>query len=66
MREAFRAFFHSIVLSLTAFNRTVATVDNYARWAEEESAAFVAEAEVEREARLNELKLSLTEVPRAA
>jgi len=52
MREALAALWNSVILTLTTFNRTIATVDNYAKWAEAESAAFEEEARIEREARL--------------
>ena len=55
MRSAFSTFFMFITTLFTATNRLATTVDNYAKWAEAESAAFEAEAAIERTTRITKL-----------
>ncbi len=60
MREMFRIAFASIASLFRAIDNGARTLENYAKWAEGESAAFEAEGQVERQARLVDLKLRLT------
>lgn len=66
MRTAFATFFQFLTTLFTATNRLATTVDNYAKWAEAESAHFEREAALEREARIAELQKKLTKQVRAA
>ena len=59
MRKAFAALWGSIILSLTAFNRSIKTVDLYVSWAEAEAQAFVDEEIILRAQRQQELELEL-------
>jgi hypothetical protein len=52
MREMFRNIFSSIAVFFSAVEKGSKTLENFATWAEQETAAFEAEAQVEREARL--------------
>lgn len=56
MRTMFKQFFSAITTLFHAVERGANTLDNYAKWAEAESAAFEQEAAVERQARIKELK----------
>ena len=59
MRDMFRQAFSSITTLFRAVERGANTLDNYAKWAEEESAAFEQEAAIERQARIAELQTKL-------
>ena len=68
MRQMFKQFFKGVTAFFSAFERGANTLDNYAKWAESESAAFEEEAAVERIARINQLreKLQLVHIKDAA
>jgi hypothetical protein len=68
MRQMFKQFFSGITAFFSAFERGANTLDNYAKWAESESAAFEEEASVERTARMNQLRenLQLVHITKAA
>ena len=55
MREMLRTMFSSITSFFRAIEKGSETMENYAKWAEAESAAFEQEAKLERTARLTEL-----------
>ena len=55
MREMLRTMLSSITAFFRAIEKGSETVENYAKWAEAESAAFEQEAKLERTARLSEL-----------
>lgn len=55
MRAMFHNMFSSIAVFFSAVEKGSKTLENYVTWAEAESAAFEAEAKVEREARLTAL-----------
>ena len=59
MRDMFRNIFSSIAVFFSAVEKGSRTLENYASWAEKESAAFETEAKVEREARLTALTKQL-------
>lgn len=59
MRQMFKQLFKGITAFFSAFERGANTLDNYAKWAESESAAFEEEASVERAARLAKLRAQL-------
>ena len=63
MREMLRTMFSSITAFFRAIEKGSETLENYAIWAEAESAAFEQEARLERTARLSELtdKLQLVD-----
>jgi hypothetical protein len=52
MREMFRQVFATITTLFGAVQRGATTIDNYASWAEAESAAFAQEAAIDRSKRL--------------
>jgi hypothetical protein len=56
MREMFRQVFSTITTLFGAIERGATAIDNYASWAEAESAAFAAESAIERSKRLTLLK----------
>jgi hypothetical protein len=64
MREMFRTIFSSITSFFRAIEKGSETLENCAKWAECESAAFEEEARFERNARINLLqeKLQLVEL----
>ena len=68
MRESLRIMFDSISSLFRAIDFSARTIENYAKWSEAESAAFEAEAKIERQARIEELhsKLSSDSVPELA
>lgn len=66
MREMLRQIFSAITTLFRAVERGANTLDNYAKWAEAESAHFEAEAAIEREARIIQLKEKVKPVPKAA
>ena len=59
MRQMFKQLFSGITAFFSAFERAANTLDNYAMWAESESAAFEEEASIERTARMNQLREKL-------
>lgn len=68
MRQMLKQFFKGVTAFFSAFERGANTLDNYAKWAESESAAFEEEASVERIARINQLRerLQLVNITEAA
>lgn len=55
MRHALHTMFLFITTLFTASNRVASTLDNYAKWAELESAHFEREASIERTVRIAQL-----------
>lgn len=63
MRAMFNNIFSSIAVFFSAVEKGSKTLENCATWAEQESAAFEAEAKVEREDRINKLRAQLVALP---
>jgi len=63
MREAIRTMFSSIGSLFRALDFGARTVENCTKWTEAESAAFEAEAQIEREARVSILRTQLAAIP---
>lgn len=63
MREMLRQIFSAITTLFRAVERGANTLDNYAKWAEAESAHFEEEAAIEREARIAALKTKVAQLP---
>jgi len=59
MREMFRQAFSAITTLFRAVEHGANTLDNYAKWAEEESADFVDTASIERKAKIVQLETKL-------
>ena len=56
MRQAFNMIFASIATIFSAVNYSAKAVENYAKWADAESGAFLAESTVEHQARMSALR----------
>jgi hypothetical protein len=63
MRDMIRTMFSSITSLFRAVDLSSRTVENYAKWTEAESAAFEAEAKIEREGRIEKLRAQLLALP---
>ena len=59
MREMFRTMFSSITSFFRAFELSACTLENYAKWAEGESAFFEQEGRLQRLGRVKKLKEKL-------
>lgn len=55
MIKAFSQFFTMLAVLFSAGERTARSLDNLAKWAEDESASFVSNAALEREAAVAKL-----------
>lgn len=66
MRAMFRQFFNAFTALFSAVERGANTLDNYAKWAEAESAHFEEEAAIERKARIAHLKAKVASIPKSA
>ncbi|MEH6616518.1 MAG: hypothetical protein V7699_01620 [Porticoccus sp.] len=59
MREMFRQVFSAITTLFRTVERGANTLDNYASWAEQESADFVEVAAIERQNKIKQLEVKL-------
>ena len=59
MRLMLGTFFSAFTSFFRAFDLGARTLENYAKWAESESAAFEAESRVERQASITALRAKL-------
>lgn len=63
---AINNLFTALATLFSACNRGAAAIDHCARWAEQEASDFEARADLERTARIEQLRTELKAVPRIA